>query len=483
MDQKLAVLNRWFGYSSFRPGQDRLIDAILAGRDVLGILPTGGGKSLCYQVPAMMLPGLTLVISPLLSLMADQVSRLSSRGIPAAALTSDQTPSRRRFILREAAAGQLRLLYLSPERLEHTEFLSFLPSLSISLVAIDEAHCISQWGPEFRPAYRRIPAFLSRLTPRPVTAAFTATATPEVRADIIEAAGLIHPFCLTSGFDRPNLYYEVRHVKDKRSELLALLRHYRGFTGIVYCQTRASVDAVAKFLLRHRIPAAAFHAGLSASVRTGALKSWLTDSVTVMVATNAFGMGIDKPDVRYVIHYSLPCDPESYYQEAGRAGRDGLPADCILLVSPRDVAIVRFFIARTASPALRALMERRLSAMRSYASGSRCLRASLLTYFGEHAGRWCGACSVCLRTGPFGVRVPAGQEDPDLYAALLSIRKNMAAQRGQPACRILSDRALHDLAVQRPLSRSEMAAIEGIGLIRTLRSGNAFLEEIRAHTE
>ena len=292
-----------------------------------------------------------------------------------------------------------------------------------------------------------------------------ATATPEVRADIIEAAGLIHPFCLTSGFDRPNLYYEVRHVKDKRSELLALLRHYRGFTGIVYCQTRASVDAVAKFLLRHRIPAAAFHAGLSASVRTGALKSWLTDSVTVMVATNAFGMGIDKPDVRYVIHYSLPCDPESYYQEAGRAGRDGLPADCILLVSPRDVAIVRFFIARTASPALRALMERRLSAMRSYASGSRC------------------ACSVCLRTGPFGVRVPAGQEDPDLYAALLSIRKNMAAQRGQPACRILSDRALHDLAVQRPLSRSEMAAIEGIGLIRTLRSGNAFLEEIRAHTE
>ncbi|MDO4619832.1 MAG: ATP-dependent DNA helicase RecQ [Lachnospiraceae bacterium] len=480
MDPLLSALQSRFGLPSFRPGQHELISSILAGRDVLGVLPTGTGKSLCYQLPACLLPGLTLVISPLIALMKDQVSSCIRRGLPAAALYASQPFAEQKQILREAAALRIRLLYVSPERLQSAGFRQALSALPVSLLAIDEAHCISAWGHDFRPAYLEIPDFTALLRKRPVIAAFTATASPEVRRDILQHTGLQHPFCLTTGFDRRNLFYEVRHVRDKRTSLLSLLKQYAGYTGIVYCLTRRTVDAVTRFLNGKHLSAVPYHAGMTDEARAKAQDAWLSGSVPVIVATNAFGMGIDKPDVRYVIHYNMPASPEAYYQEAGRAGRDGLPSDCILLYSPRDVTICRFFIAGAHAPALKEHMEYQLSAMRRYCTGDTCLRATLLQYFGEHALPFCGKCSVCLKTGPFPSPQKPGIEDHTLYRSLIGVRKRISERTGRQPYRILSDRNLHDLAVRRPLKFSEMAAIEDIGLLKTIQYGADFLKEIRA---
>ena len=350
MERKYEILKSFYGYDSFRPGQEKIIDMLLKGRDVLGIMPTGAGKSLCNQIPALLMPGLTLVLSPLISLMEDQVKALKSKRIKAAFINSSQPKTVLLKTLENARKGELKILYLSPERLETEAFLSFTKEADISFICIDEAHCVSQWGKEFRPAYRKIGAYADSLAVRPVVGAFTATATAEVKTDIIELLHLRNPFCMATGFDRKNLYYEVRKPKDKWTELLALLKKYRGECGIIYCLTRKTTEAVAKRLVFEGISTVRYHGGLPLEERRASQASWLADENSVMAATNAFGMGIDKPDVRFVIHYNMPGDMESYYQEAGRAGRDGLPADCILLYDYRDIVINRFFINHPSAP-------------------------------------------------------------------------------------------------------------------------------------
>lgn len=480
MDQKTRILHDVFGYSSFRPGQDELIDAILAGRDTLGIMPTGGGKSICYQVPALALPGLTLVLSPLISLMDDQVAALRRRGVSARAISSAISAEEKRSILSETYAGRVRILYLSPERLWTRDIQALAHGVRISFVCIDESHCVSQWGREFRPAYLKIRDFIDALPERPRVAAFTATASPEVRDDIIAFTGLQNPYILTTGFDRPNLYYEVLHPRDKWTALTGLLRAYRGTCGIIYCLTRTSVEAVTKKLNRQGFRAVRYHGGLTPEERAQSQEQWIRGEIPLIVATNAFGMGIDKPDVRFVIHYNMPADPESYYQEAGRAGRDGLPSDCILLFSPRDVKICRFFISRTKNPELRKVMRRKLTAMRLYAGSKTCLRKNLLAYFGQRAPEYCGNCSVCLRTGPFPEPLLPGVESRELYADLVALRLRVAKEHGKLPYRIFSDQTLHDMAASRPVTLPDLMVIEGAGLLGCIKYGAEFVREIRA---
>lgn len=400
------LLKQYFGYDSFRPGQDRLVQSILSCRDTLGIMPTGAGKSICYQVPALLLPGLTLVISPLISLMKDQVGALNEAGVPAACVNSAMSAESMRDVLGYAAQGGYKLLYVAPERLTAPAFLSFAQRVPVSMVTVDEAHCISQWGQDFRPSYLKILDFLAALPARPLVSAFTATATEAVRDDIVRALGLRDPFALTTGFDRPNLYFAVERPPSKPNALLRLLAARTGKSGIVYCATRKTVDDVCDMLLAKGLPATRYHAGLSAEERQRNQEDFLYDVKPIMVATNAFGMGIDKSNVSFVIHYNMPKNMESYYQEAGRAGRDGEPADCILLYSGQDVHTAEFLIGHSheagdssVDPETRqALIERdrdRLRQMTFYATTDECLRRYILRYFGEQAPVSCGHCGNC----------------------------------------------------------------------------------------
>ena len=404
-----SVLKQYFGYDAFRAGQEALVQSVLAGRDTLGIMPTGAGKSLCYQVPALLFDGLTLVISPLISLMKDQVGALVEAGVPAACINSAMSAESMYDVLRLAAAGEYRLLYIAPERLTAPSFLDFAQHARIALLAVDEAHCISQWGQDFRPSYLGIADFLAALPARPLVAAFTATATDAVREDIVRALGLRDPFVLTTGFDRPNLYFAVERPSSKPAALLRHLAARQDKSGIVYCATRKTVEEVCEMLLAKGIAATRYHAGLSADERQRNQDDFLYDRRTVMVATNAFGMGIDKSNVSFVIHYNMPKNMESYYQEAGRAGRDGEPADCILLYSGQDVHTAEFLIERSheveddaRDPAERAaLLERdreRLRQMTFYATTTECLRRAILRYFGEEAPLSCGHCGSCDTT-------------------------------------------------------------------------------------
>ncbi|MDR0599655.1 MAG: RecQ family ATP-dependent DNA helicase [Treponema sp.] len=401
----LEVLKNQFGYPSFRPGQEEVIEAILAGRDVLAVMPTGAGKSLCYQIPALMLPGMTVVISPLISLMKDQVSALREAGCEAAFLNSSLSAAEYSGTMNRISRGGVKLLYIAPERLRREETARLMERGSAAggspLVVVDEAHCVSQWGHDFRTSYLRIADFIQALEPRPAAAAFTATATPQVRSDIERLLDLREPFSITTGFDRPNLYFEVRKPRHKKTALLECLERRRDLSGIVYCATRKGVEEVYELLLRHGFAAARYHAGLDDRERRENQEDFLYDRRTVMVATNAFGMGIDKSNVSFVIHYNMPKNIESYYQEAGRAGRDGSPADCVLLYNGQDVRINEFLITRgdereAADPALRAHNLELLKRMTFYAAGHECLRRRLLSYFGEKAPAYCGRCSNCL---------------------------------------------------------------------------------------
>ncbi len=482
MDRPLQALQQYFGYDEFRTGQRELIDAILSGRDALGILPTGGGKSVCYQIPALLFPGLSIVISPLISLMQDQVAALARRGIPAKALTSQMTGARQRRLLSSILShpSSCKLLYVSPERLTTPSFLAFSKRLRISFLCVDEAHAISEWGHEFRPACRKIGAYLEALPVRPVTAAFTATATPRVREDILDSLGLCSPFVYTGSFDRPNLYYEVRRPKDKFSELLSLLAAYRGMCGIIYCQTRARVDHLTDRLRLAGIAAGGYHAGMSLPDRQACQDAFLSGRLPLIVATNAFGMGIDKPDVRFVIHYEMPASIESYYQEAGRAGRDGKPSDAILLFHEHDVRVNRFFIAEAASPVLRASMQTHLDDMRIFCGSRTCLRQYLLRYFGETgAPPFCGHCSVCLGLTPQGRRFAPGEMDPALLHSLTHLRHRIAQERGVLPFRVLSDEALRDMAAVRPTTFASLLLMEQVPLLQGIKYGADFLTEIR----
>ena len=403
---KQTVLRECFGFRSFRDGQEALIDAILAGRDAFGVMPTGGGKSLCYQIPALLLDGLTLVVSPLISLMKDQVTALKEAGIPAAFLNSSLTAGQQREVLRRAEAGAYRLMYVAPERLLSESFLSFASGQRISLLAVDEAHCVSQWGQDFRPNYLDIPAFVKLLPRRPVLSAFTATATAEVGEDIVRLLELRRPCRIVTGFDRPNLYFDVRQEMDKLSWLKDYLRANQGKSGIVYCATRKTVEQVCERLRTAGFAAARYHAGLEEEERRENQEDFSNDRAEIMVATNAFGMGIDKSNVSFVIHYNMPKNIESYYQEAGRAGRDGAPADCVLLFSVGDVITAKYLIAngndREKVPEeLRAVLlardMKRLRQMEDYCKTAGCYRAVLLDYFGEEHRPTCGGCGNCLR--------------------------------------------------------------------------------------
>ena len=406
MDDKHRVLKQYFGHDAFRGGQEALIDALLSGRDVLGVMPTGAGKSMCYQIPALLFDGITVIVSPLISLMSDQVTALVQAGVPAAYLNSALTPGQCNTVLNRLRAGWYKLIYVAPERLLTPSFLSVCESIHISMVAVDEAHCVSQWGQDFRPSYLKIAEFLSVLSgrKRPVVGAFTATATDDVRDDIIRLLDLRDPFRITTGFDRPNLYFGVVHPENKEDALLSLVSDKQDRAGIVYCATRKSVEEVCSVLNAAGYSATRYHAGLSEEERRLNQQAFVYDEKRIMVATNAFGMGIDKSDVSYVIHYQMPKNMESYYQEAGRAGRDGSAAQCILLYSPKDVHTAKFLIENSepnpeldeeAQAAIREREFLRLREMNAYCRAERCLRKSILQYFGDETVSDCGNCSVC----------------------------------------------------------------------------------------
>ncbi len=401
---KLAALKKYYGHTSFRPGQERLIDGVMAGRDVLGVMPTGGGKSLCYQIPALLLPGVAIVISPLISLMKDQVMALEEGGIPAAFLNSSLDEEELRRTYRRAWAGEFKLLYVAPERLAGEGFLRLSREMELSLVAVDEAHCVSQWGQDFRPSYLKIPEFLAQLPKRPPVAAFTATATGAVREDVERLLGLQEPLTLVTGFDRSNLYFDVLRVRKKDPLLQSMVRQREGRSGIIYCATRNAVEKVCAALQKGGLPATRYHAGLSEEERRINQDDFRFDRKSVMVATNAFGMGIDKSNVSYVIHYNMPKSLEAYYQEAGRAGRDGAPAECILFFNGADVVTARFLIENGHDNEALTQDEReearrrdyaRLESMTGYCSTEKCLRGYILDYFGQEHPESCGNCGVC----------------------------------------------------------------------------------------
>lgn len=415
----LEALTRYFGYDSFRPGQQGIVEALLAGRDVLGVMPTGAGKSVCYQIPAALSPGVTLVISPLISLMRDQVDALNDLGLPAAFINTTQTPDEQAMVFAQAAAGQIKLLYVAPERLETGRFRDFAARTPISLIAVDEAHCVSQWGQDFRSSYLGIGDFIAGLPQRPPVGAFTATATERVRRDIVGLLGLRNPAVTVTGFDRPNLYFDVvkLETKYKAAWVARYVADHPDESGIVYCATRKTTEALTDTLNQMGHAAVAYHGGMSSDAREAAQHDFITDKVPVVVATNAFGMGIDKSDVRYVIHHNLPESIEAYYQEAGRAGRDGEPSRCTLLWNESDIVTRRRLLdsdyenermTPEDQEIVRQSKRRLLDGMVGYCRTADCLHRYMTRYFGQeitptdapsdtHEGK-CGACSNCEST-------------------------------------------------------------------------------------
>lgn len=512
---KQEILKATFGYDAFRDGQEELIDALLAGRDAVGIMPTGAGKSVCYQVPALMRPGVALVISPLISLMKDQVAALIAADVPAAYLNSSLTPGQQREALRRAALGRYRIIYVAPERLDAPGFLRFAMEAELSLVAVDEAHCVSQWGQDFRPSYLKIADFLDSLPKRPPVGAFTATATPQVKADVARMLRLRDPVIRVTGFDRPNLHLASIKPKDKFAALMEIVNRHPGESGIVYCATRKAVEEVCERLHAEGVSAARYHAGLSDAERMTSQDDFQFDRAAVMVATNAFGMGIDKSNVSFVAHYNMPRSMESYYQEAGRAGRDGSPAECVLLYGGQDVMTARWMIEHAEpnpemteeeqSELYRRDMER-LRQMTFYSTSKKCLRQVLLRYFGEDAPDQCGNCSVCLgeafvsenaeeksvpasqKAGKTGSRllfrkpVPVSDTlDPELYEALRVRRQQLAAEKRVPAYVIFTDATLRDMTRLHPHTREAMLAVAGVGERKLNRYGDAFLTLLCEH--
>ena len=499
------TLKQYFGYDSLRTGQEELINGILSGHDVLGIMPTGAGKSLCYQLPALMLNGITLVISPLISLMSDQVKALNQAGVHAAYINSSLTENQIRMALSYASQGRYKIIYVAPERLNTPRFLDFACNADISMLTVDEAHCISQWGQDFRPSYLEIAGFLTRLPRRPIVSAFTATATERVKNDIVASLGLNNPVTMVTGFDRPNLFFRVVTRKggsQKDNSIINYVKKHEDESGIIYCATKKNVDKLYTLLNEQGISAGRYHAGLSNDERKQNQEDFTYDRIRVMVATNAFGMGIDKSNVRYVLHYNMPQSLEYYYQEAGRAGRDGEEAECVLFFSKQDIMINKFLLQNKASAGdvasdmqKTANDQRKLQQMINYCETDKCLREFILSYFGDTTPCICNKCSNCVvvedeeeetyvETGKKRKKAAqlAGLNElgAALFEKLRSVRTELAAEKPVPPYIICSDKTLKDMCAKLPRDKEQLADVYGMGEQKIQNYGEAFVTAVNA---
>lgn len=499
------TLKQYFGYDSLRTGQEELINGILAGHDVLGIMPTGAGKSLCYQLPALMLKGITLVISPLISLMSDQVKALNQAGVHAAYINSSLTENQIRMALSYASQGRYKIIYVAPERLNTPRFLDFACNADISMLTVDEAHCISQWGQDFRPSYLEIAGFLTRLPRRPIVSAFTATATERVKNDIVASLGLNNPVTMVTGFDRPNLFFRVVTRKggsQKDNSIINYVKKHEDESGIIYCATKKNVDKLYTLLNEQGISAGRYHAGLSNDERKQNQEDFTYDRIRVMVATNAFGMGIDKSNVRYVLHYNMPQSLEYYYQEAGRAGRDGEEAECVLFFSKQDIMINKFLLQNKASAGdvasdmqKTANDQRKLQQMINYCETDKCLREFILSYFGDTTPCICNKCSNCVvvedeeeetyvETGKKRKKAAqlAGLNElgAALFEKLRSVRTELAAEKSVPPYIICSDKTLKDICAKLPRDKEQLADVYGMGEQKIQNYGESFVTAVNS---
>lgn len=501
------ILKEYYGYNSFRAGQEEIINSILNNRDVLAIMPTGAGKSVCYQIPALALDGITIVVSPLISLMQDQVRSLIEMGVRGAYLNSSLTPRQLALASQRAKAGTYKIIYVAPERLLTDSFIDFAQNANISLLAIDEAHCISQWGHEFRPSYTQISKFIDLLPYRPTVAAFTATATKTVKRDIAEKLKLNSPFELTTGFDRPNLRFEVYKPVSKDGWIINYIERNPNESGIVYCSSRKVVESLCDKLRKNGIDALPYHAGMTDEARTKNQDDFIYDRVKIIVATSAFGMGINKPNVRYVLHYHMPRNIEQYYQEAGRAGRDGEKAECILLYSGSDVSLNKFMITKGSEENENLTPEERqtfldeelekLKLMTFYSTSKKvCLRKRILNYFGEYYPERCNNCSVCdnydrdtiseiflpiRKTERYSKQEAA--PDKELFERLKILRKNIAMRQSVPAYVVFSDATLREMSAAKPKNEKELILISGVGDSKLKKYGAMFLSEIKKYID
>ena len=499
------TLKQYFGYDSLRTGQEELINGILAEHDVLGIMPTGAGKSLCYQLPALMLNGITLVISPLISLMSDQVKALNQAGVHAAYINSSLTENQIRMALSYASQGRYKIIYVAPERLNTPRFLDFACNADISMLTVDEAHCISQWGQDFRPSYLEIAGFLTRLPRQPIVSAFTATATERVKNDIVVSLGLNNPVTMVTGFDRPNLFFRVVTRKggsQKDNSIINYVKKHEDESGIIYCATKKNVDKLYTLLNEQGISAGRYHAGLSNDERKKNQEDFTYDRIRVMVATNAFGMGIDKSNVRYVLHYNMPQSLEYYYQEAGRAGRDGEEAECVLFFSKQDIMINKFILQNKASSGdgasdmqKTANDQRKLQQMINYCETDKCLREFILSYFGDTTPCICNKCSNCVvvedeeeetyvETGKKRKKAAqlAGLNELGvaLFEKLRSVRTELAAEKSVPPYIICSDKTLKDMCAKLPRDKEQLADVYGMGEQKIQNYGEAFVTAVNS---
>lgn len=486
MDKEIyRILKHYYGYSSFRRGQKEIIESILHGNDVLSLMPTGGGKSICYQIPALIFDGITIVISPLISLMKDQVRKLNQIGIRAAYINSSLSSRQIKLAMNNMCNGFYKIIYVAPERLLSKTFIEFAYNTNISLIAVDEAHCISQWGHDFRPSYTKIDEFVRMLNKRPVIAAFTATATEQVKEDIIHSLNLNSPLFISTGFNRENLFFSVEHVEDKTGFIINYLKINPEKSGIIYCLTRRAVDTLHAELVNAGYMATKYHAGLIDCQRKKNQDDFILDKSRIMVATNAFGMGIDKPNVSFVIHNNMPMNVEQYYQEAGRAGRDGQPADCILLYANSDYRVCEFMIESSKEEAdeltdiqrarLKKSENQKLSKMAVYCNTSSCLRKYILNYFGEKLNCECQGCSNCtpkpykrelnnklIQTNIRNDSIKSKKSEACLFNQLSTLRKKLAALRGVPAYTIFSNITLRELSTLVPKNVDDLRKIKGM---------------------
>jgi ATP-dependent DNA helicase RecQ len=532
--QMYKILKSVFGYDEFKDGQKGIIESILGGQDVLGIMPTGAGKSICYQLPALLMPGITVVVSPLISLMIDQVKSLNEVGVHAAYINSALTESQITKALYNATCGKYKIVYVAPERLETNRFFEFVMNAEISMITVDEAHCISQWGQDFRPSYLKIVNLINMLPKRPIVSAFTATATTQVKNDIAKILQLQNPHICVTGFDRSNLYFDVVQSSHKDIDTLKFVRSHEGESGIIYCSTRKNVEKVYEMLKSNGIAVAKYHAGLSSETRMENQESFIYDETPVIVATNAFGMGIDKSNVRYVLHYNMPQCIENYYQEAGRAGRDGEAAYCLLLFSVQDIVINKFLIKNkegndelSADEQVELLKNdyRRLKKMELYCTGADCYREYMLNYFGEYSGQQeCDSCGNCaghwmnVSNDDFGYNKNYGQDGDDyayrkpqkkrygatdygtktsakassavsglndkeklLFDDLRQLRLTIARDEHMPPYIVFSDKTLADMCHKKPRDRVTMLNCSGVGENKYERYGKKFLDVIKKH--